>query len=110
MRKGAEGQCSVAEVGAGPIFQCTQSCCRLFWLEDGIACMQELRDNAEWRRWEQADKWRWREGERGAWAERLWRGQHERRIARIQYVSGQTRQRLRQEFEAAQASPRHCLY
>ncbi len=66
--------------------------------------MQELRDNAEWRRWEQADKWRWREGERREWAERLWRGQHERRIARVKYITGQTRERLRHEAEAAQAS------
>ncbi|KAK9845056.1 hypothetical protein WJX74_010085 [Apatococcus lobatus] len=72
----------------------------------GDELAQELRDNAEWRRWEQADKWRWREGERGAWAERLWRSQHERRIARIQYISGQTRQRQRQEFEAAQEAAR----
>ncbi|KAK9868972.1 hypothetical protein WJX84_008119 [Apatococcus fuscideae] len=72
----------------------------------GDELAQELRDNAEWRRWEQADKWRWREGERGAWAERLWRGQHERRIARARFISGQTRQRLRDEAEAAQEAAR----
>ena len=59
--------------------------------------LQLLRNNAEWRRWEEADRWRWHEGKRRAWAEQTWLDQHQRRFQR---------QRLREYLERADAQER----
>lgn len=56
-----------------------------------------LRNNAEWRRWEEADRWRWHEGKRRAWAEQTWLDQHQRRFQR---------QRLREYLDRADAQER----
>ncbi|GAB4814711.1 hypothetical protein N2152v2_001757 [Parachlorella kessleri] len=56
-----------------------------------------LRSNAEWRRWERADRSGWQEHKRQRWAEELWRGQHRRRLERLRVA-----ERLRQEAERQQ--------
>eukprot|EP00887_Chlorella_sp_A99_P001330 scaffold14.g1330.t1 len=43
---------------------------------------QSLRSAAEWRRWEEAGKEHWDEGQRARWAEALFQGQHRRRTER----------------------------
>ena len=62
-----------------------------------LCSLQLLRNNAEWRRWEEADRWRWHEGKRRAWAEQTWLDQHQRRFQR---------QRLRVYLERADAQER----
>ena len=47
---------------------------------------QVLRVNAEWRRWEEADKWHWDEGKRKRWAEGLWRAQQLRHLRRVEFA------------------------
>ena len=55
-------------------------------LDTGNAEQEAMRVNAEWRRWEDADKWNWNARKRQAWAEQLWRNQHTRCIQRARFV------------------------
>ncbi|KAK9814057.1 hypothetical protein WJX72_000065 [[Myrmecia] bisecta] len=63
-----------------------------------------IRTNADWRRWEESDKWRWDPEKRQRWAEALWRNQQSRRLQRKRIREQQDlqlkRQRLEAEFEA----------
>lgn len=58
---------------------------------------QDIRINAEWTRWQEADKWSWDEAKRQRWAEGLWRHQQKRRIEQ---------ERMHQKIAAAEARQR----
>lgn len=61
---------------------------------------------AEWRRWEESDVWRWNEGRRRVWAERLWREQQRRRLQRAAWRARQASEAARREWEASRESRR----
>lgn len=59
---------------------------------------QVLRVNAEWRRWEEADKWNWDEGKRRRWAEGLWRAQQGRKLRMRSFLRQQELAAARQRW------------
>ncbi len=49
--------------------------------------------NREWRRWEEADLWRWDADKRRHWAERLVLNTHRRALTRRRFVAQQASSR-----------------
>ncbi|CAG9465273.1 unnamed protein product [Pedinophyceae sp. YPF-701] len=62
-------------------------------------------EEREWRRWEEAGRWRWDSGRRGAWAEDILKRQRGRREARARFMETLEREAQR----AAEAEQREVL-
>ena len=57
------------------------------------AGVQAVRTNAEWRRWDEADRWRWDEEKRQRWAEQIMFSAHRRARQRQRFMELMDRQR-----------------
>lgn len=65
--------------------------------------MQAVRTNAEWRRWDEADRWHWDEEKRKRWAEEIMLSSHRRARQRQRFLEQMERQRCAPEPRSASA-------